>query len=316
MSKNNLPPADYRTRRKMRASKILFDMDLGVHSDPEAMLEYYRCQVDEGGIKYNVSYYENLYDQMFPEPLPILTVGELLTIKIPKTKLILDWLPLGGCAQIAAAAGRGKTFLALHLASCLVSKGAFLSYKIHRQCEVLYIDGEMNMADIRDRINLICDTEHPDVLKKIHILSQEYLYAEQNIDLDLAAPNTIKRINDFLALHPNINVIIWDNLSCLFKSIEEDKRDHWVKTVLPQLTKAKNNGSTVIFLHHLNKSGGSRGTNARSDTLDASIILETPEDWKEEDGLDVIWRFDKGRRCSPKSKIPLRVQMNEEGVFS
>ena len=81
-------------------------------------------------------------------------------------------------------------------------------------------------------------------------------------------------------------------------------------------TKAKNNGSTVIFLHHLNKSGGSRGTNARSDTLDASIILETPEDWKEEDGLDVIWRFDKGRRCSPKSKIPLRVQMNEEGVFS
>ena len=49
------------------------------------------------------------------------------------------------------------------------------------------------------------------------------------------------------------------------------------------------------MLHHVNKEGGQRGTSAREDNLDISIMLKTPHDYVPEDGARFIVHFSKAR---------------------
>jgi putative DNA primase/helicase len=47
--------------------------------------------------------------------------------------------------------------------------------------------------------------------------------------------------------------------------------------------------------HHTGKSGGQRGTSAREDNLDISILLKRPSDYVPEDGCRFIASFTKAR---------------------
>ena len=49
------------------------------------------------------------------------------------------------------------------------------------------------------------------------------------------------------------------------------------------------------MLHHVNKDGGQRGTSAREDNLDTSIMLKAPHDYTPEDGARFIVHFNKAR---------------------
>ena len=58
------------------------------------------------------------------------------------------------------------------------------------------------------------------------------------------------------------------------------------------------------MLHHLNKTGAQRGTSAREDNLDYSVILKTPYNYISEDGCRFIVNFSKARvKTSELSKI-------------
>jgi putative DNA primase/helicase len=54
-------------------------------------------------------------------------------------------------------------------------------------------------------------------------------------------------------------------------------------------------GISTIMLHHTNKEGGQRGTSAREDNIDASILLKQPHDYIPEDGARFIVHFSKAR---------------------
>ena len=49
------------------------------------------------------------------------------------------------------------------------------------------------------------------------------------------------------------------------------------------------------MLHHMNKTGGQRGTSGREDNLDISILLEKPSDYVPEDGARFVVNFTKAR---------------------
>ena len=49
------------------------------------------------------------------------------------------------------------------------------------------------------------------------------------------------------------------------------------------------------MLHHVNKEGGQRGTSAREDNLDISMMLKKPNDYTPEDGARFIVHFSKAR---------------------
>jgi len=54
-------------------------------------------------------------------------------------------------------------------------------------------------------------------------------------------------------------------------------------------------GISTIMLHHVGKDGSQRGTSAREDNLDCSIILKPPSDYIPEDGCRFILHFSKAR---------------------
>ena len=54
-------------------------------------------------------------------------------------------------------------------------------------------------------------------------------------------------------------------------------------------------GITSFMLHHTNKEGGQRGTSAREDNIDISIMLKSAPDYTPEDGARFIVHFTKQR---------------------
>jgi putative DNA primase/helicase len=91
-------------------------------------------------------------------------------------------------------------------------------------------------------------------------------------------------------------VKLWvaDNLASLASGLNENKKQDWdpVNSWLLELRFA---GISTIMLHHTNKEGGQRGTSAREDNLDISMMLKSPYDYSPEDGARFIVHFSKAR---------------------
>jgi len=76
-------------------------------------------------------------------------------------------------------------------------------------------------------------------------------------------------------------------------------------------------GVTTILLHHTNKDGGQRGTSAREDNIDTSILLKRAPGYAAEDGAAFIVNFTKSRvatRDLPKiSDINMKLSEDRDG---
>jgi hypothetical protein len=92
----------------------------------------------------------------------------------------------------------------------------------------------------------------------------------------------------------DVDVVFIDNLSCLCRSGAENERESWLP-VQDWALSLRRRGKTVVFLHHVNKSGGQRGTSGREDTLDAVLYLDRPGDYTIDQGCRFVTRFDKVR---------------------
>ena len=89
--------------------------------------------------------------------LKVLTIAELLTMEIPEREAILSpWLLTQSLNMTHAYRGVGKTHIALGVAYAVATGGTFLTWKADRPRSVLYLDGEMPAAAIRDRLARLC----------------------------------------------------------------------------------------------------------------------------------------------------------------
>jgi putative DNA primase/helicase len=91
-----------------------------------------------------------------------------------------------------------------------------------------------------------------------------------------------------------VKVFIIDNIASLAGGLDENSKRDW-DPVNSWLIDLRFNGITSILLHHTNKDGGQRGTSAREDNIDMSIILKHPPDYVPENGADFVLTFSKTR---------------------
>jgi putative DNA primase/helicase len=54
-------------------------------------------------------------------------------------------------------------------------------------------------------------------------------------------------------------------------------------------------GIATILLHHVGKAGQQRGTSARENNIDTSIILKQPDDYETKEGCRFVMTFKKNR---------------------
>jgi len=239
----------------------------------------------------------------------ILSAKDFLDIATPPREyLIREWLPKGALAMVWATRGLGKTWFALTLAISIASGENFLDYEVPNEEVVLFIDGEMALGELQDRISRLAD-EPPE---RLHILPSEMLFAA-GVPLNINDPADQQKLIDAIdelareGIRPSL--IILDNLSSLTAGLDENDNSA-LDGIIRWLLRLRHAGVTVLFVHHANKSGDQRGASRREDQLDTSIKLASPDNAAGtvplHDGAHFIMEFTKVRGRKPR---PLSIEL-------
>jgi len=112
----------------------------------------------------------------------LLEYNTLITLNLPERKKYLPFLPEAGTAMVFGPRGIGKTFFELSLAAALTTGQPFLRWNVTAPCGVLYVDGEMQLDELRDRMTALLP-EPPKV--PLFFLTSDWTYHKLQRDLVL-----------------------------------------------------------------------------------------------------------------------------------
>ena len=214
---------------------------------------------------------------------------------IPSRPALLgSFLRAGDCGFVFAPRGVGKTWISLLMAGAIArgeSLGEWEAGDAGPQ-RVCYIDGEVNLPDAIERAALV------DLPDSVHWLHHEQVGDACGRGINLVSPAQQSALTATLK-ERGINVVILDNLSCLFRGMAENEADAW-ELVLEWLLELRREGITVIVVAHSGRNGEMRGTSRREDA--AHWILKL-EDASETDsrGARFKSRFTKNRNARDAS---------------
>jgi len=249
-----------------------------------------------------------------PEPTATLSEAvvdyrQMLTLSIPERKRHLSWLIEGSNVMVFGLRGLGKTMYLLGLAASLSTGRDFLKWKVTEPVGVLYVDGEMMLDELRTRCTSLLP-EPPTA--SLFFLTAELVYGMTKKDLVLTSQDMRDALTTILDEHPDIRVVILDNISCLFAGIDEDKKRDW-EPINAWLIKLRHRGLATLLVHHAGKSGQQRGTSGREDSLDTVIHLDRPSGYEATEGCHFELKFTKARSVKGEEVGPLDVRLQDQG---
>lgn len=220
------------------------------------------------------------------------TASELLDCEFPdKTAILGPWMTQGTISMVHAYRGVGKTFFALQCAFCASAGGEFLGWKSPSARSVIYFDGEMGRAAMRQRLITLINSNNyapeGDMLG-LHCFD----HCNESIMWDLSDLSDQKLYSE--AAH-NFDVIIIDNLATCVKSRgNETDTTTWAR-VQPWLIEQRSKGKTILLVHHSGKAMTQRGTSTKEDILDNVINLRRTERYGNPNTMfELIWEKTRG----------------------
>jgi len=230
----------------------------------------------------------------------------LVNLTVPKREKILgEWFMQGDLGFIFGPRGLGKTWLSLYLGRQCAQGGNVGDWPVHKSCRVLYVDGEMSLDSIRER-DVSFSTKPAD---GIFYLQHEVLFHLTGKVLNLSNPIVQGALLE-KCQEDKIEVLILDNLSCLFTGIRENDADAW-ELVLPWLLDLRRNRIAVVFIAHAGRNGYMRGTSRREDAAFWIIQLTAAKDDGEmQSGARFVARFVKNRNATEADCPPLEWHFN------
>lgn len=230
----------------------------------------------------------------------------LAQLSVPTREPIMgSWFKQGDLGFIFGARGLGKTWLALHIGRQIAEGGVVGDWKVHQPRRVLYVDGEMPLDGIRGRDAALstAPTEH------MFYLHHEALFHLTGKVLNLTNPSVQAALLE-KCQQEKMEVLILDNLSCLFSGIKENDADAW-EQVLPWLLDLRRNRIAVVFIAHAGRNGLMRGTSRREDAAFWIIQLAEAKDEGEiQNGAKFVARFVKNRNATEADCPPLEWHFN------
>lgn len=213
-------------------------------------------------------------------------------INLPARAIYLH--PIIQASQIILVSGwrgTGKTWFAMSLADAISRGEPFGPWQVRQPATCLYLDGEMAVGDIKSRLKALNLDENR--VNPLYLYSDAYANHLGLSRANLVAESwrsTMKRI----LVTRGVKVFIVDNIASLASGLDENAKRDW-DPINSWLIDLRFNGVTSILLHHTAKDGGQRGTSAREDNIDLSIILKHPRDYVPENGADFVLTFSKTR---------------------
>jgi AAA domain len=220
--------------------------------------------------------------------------SKLFEVELPeRAKVVGEWFREGDYGLVFGHRGLGKSWMGLGLATAIATGGSFGPFKSHVAWPVLYVDGEMVLSVIRERIIAL----HGSCPENLYILSHELLFHQQQATINLARLEDQEAVLR-LCLESGIRVLVLDNLSCLMSGIKENDADSW-EAIKLWFLKLRRHRIAVVLIHHSGRSGlNLRGTSKREDDAFWIMRLEEPADEKgEARGARFVSRFTKNRNA-------------------
>ena len=238
----------------------------------------------------------------------VMRVNDFMHKTLPvKPYIIKPLLKKGEIIMISAAKGGGKTWLALSLGFMATRPSSIGDWEMETPTATLYLDGEMSEDEMQDRIFKLKLGRQPETVP-FYILSSDEMRSNERKYPNLNNPSWRAGISDYLKAHPDIGVLILDNLASLTPGRDENQKRDW-DDINGWLLELRSKGIAVIFIHHAGKKGDHRGTSAIEDNINFSIRLKHPEGYKSEDGAKFIVEFTKTRRLYGNSTKPFTLQL-------
>jgi putative DNA primase/helicase len=222
------------------------------------------------------------------QPLCSVALNDFLRLNIaPREFLLHPILPERGLAMLYAVRGIGKSWLGLSIGLAVASGQPLLRWSAPKARRVLYVDGEMPLVSLQERLRAISLSLGEIANKNFQIL------AADNIDggLNLGIEEGQRRLEPLL---DGIELLILDNLSTLCSTLNESGSDSWT-SIQNWLLSLRRRGISVLFIHHAGNNGCQRGTSRREDTLDTVIALRRPDDYSPDQGARFQVHFEKLR---------------------
>lgn len=240
------------------------------------------------------------------DTIKVISLEELLTLEVPPREMILaPFLTGQGLVMIYAKRGIGKTHIALGIAHAVASGGTFLKWSAPTPKKVLFIDGEMPLTALQERVNKISigSSQRP-APNFLQFITPDL---QNNCIPDLSTKEGQEEIEKY-ALEADL--IIVDNISSLFRSSVENESQSW-QPIQEWALYLRRKGKAVLFIHHAGKNGQQRGTSKREDLLDAIITLKHPENYQPEQGACFEVHFEKTRHFYGQDAAGFKVKLSE-----
>jgi putative DNA primase/helicase len=207
----------------------------------------------------------------------------------PRRDLLAPLLSAGSAALVYGPGGIGKSLFALSLAWAVAAGGSFLGWQSPRPHRVLYVDGEMGVAAVRERLALLGPP--PDGLAIMaHDLGPGLGGGPGEGLLDLSEDAGIERL---MAAWNRPELVVLDTLSSLV-SLHSGDAERWSR-VQRFLLHQRRRRRAVLLVHHANRNGAMRGSTRREDLLDLVIALRRPDDGPPAGSARFEVHFEKAR---------------------
>jgi KaiC/GvpD/RAD55 family RecA-like ATPase len=236
-------------------------------------------------------------------PLQTVELGPFLSLEFAEPSPILGrLLREGSLAMIHGRAGSGKTFLMLSMAIAAAYGVPFLGWPVQDPTPVLYVDGEMTVTDVQQRLKQLVawvleTIDHP--WKPLHVITPDLqphgIAKIDTVDGRAAVIEAVARTG--------ARLVFLDNLSCLTNPEDDNASSSWSQVQELLLTLRRRHCAVVVG-HHSGKNGEQRGTSRRADILDLVLKMTPVTDGEADGRTRVSVEFEKGRSLRAEEKEP------------
>lgn len=239
-----------------------------------------------------------------------LTATSFMELDIPERETLLSpFFKAGDYGLIFAPRGIGKSWLSLMMARAVAEAGMMGShYQANTARKTLYIDSEMDVADLHYRCRLLNIKSD-----NFHVMNHEILFKESDDALSLNLTDITQQQAILTQCEEmGIEVLILDNLSTAFRGLKENDADSW-ELISPWLLDLRRRGIAVVLVAHAGRNGQIRGTSRREDMAHWILSLEEVETIDEGEGIhEFKTRFTKCRNVSQFDTPSLSWKMTTE----
>jgi hypothetical protein len=239
-------------------------------------------------------------------------LADFLDFEFKKRELLLDpVITTQSLNMLYGLRGMGKTRFAVTMAFATASGGSVFGWTAPRPVKTLYLDGEMAGADLQGMLRTLRHVAPPvwagDTLR---VFTPD---AQNGGIPDLATVEGQQRIEQ---IFEDAELIFIDNLSAWVRGAgEENSAESWAP-MLEWLMRLRQQGRSVVLLHHAGKSGAQRGTSKREDVLDVVLALRRPANYSAQEGARFEVHFEKARGLHGDAVAPFEawLKVNADGV--